>query len=337
MPPVRHLSASYACDGRRRRAVRAFTLTEIMVAMTILGLASVMTMGVFVATLKRADHSELALKGTAELRNASDTISQAVRSASQYPTIPSVTSPALPGLKLLVPPKDVAYVAVQDITWIDSANTIKGSKGNQRVLKLSDLTIPSVATSVWSSASRPSGTVSSATFSTYFIGNAAVPTDTDLNDYFTVGDTITIPATSFGVRTQGVINSISSNAGTKTITLTNAIGVDVPNGTKIVATSGRKMMFEVVNTNDSHKGELRYYPDSSDLTHYSILARDIDPQPLSDPAKSSSARTTPFAIAASPGNYVTINLQKLPAATTTGRTLQGIRTTAFTRTDPTLQ
>jgi type II secretory pathway pseudopilin PulG len=319
--------------SRTRRGLRAFTLTEILISTSILGLATTMTMAVFIAALKRANHTELALKGTAELRYASDVISKAVRSSSRYPTIPATSS----GRQLLVAPKDVAYFTVYPVTWIDAANTTKGVKAAQRLLKLNDPpVIPSVAASVWASTDRPSGAVTSASFSTYFASAATTAGDTDLNDYYSVGDTVTIPATTFGAETTCVINSISNNATPKTLTMSVNIGVDVPEGTKILATSPHRAMFEVVNTNDSHKGELRYYPDSTALTKYTILARDIDPQPLSNPADSASTRTTPFSVTASPGNYVILNLQKLPAATTTGRTLQGVRTTVFTRTDPTL-
>jgi len=304
------------------RGTRGFTLTEILVSTTILGLAVGMTMVVFIAALKRAQHTETALKGTAELRYASDIVSQAVRSASQFPTV------ANSGLQLYVAPPDLGYAVVQDTTWLDAAHTVKGSKSNQRMLHIADATVTAVVVSAWKAASRPTGAIATTDVGTYFIDTSGLPT-TDLRKMFSVGNTITIPATAFGASTTGVINSISNNAGTKTITLTNNIGVDVPNGTKILATSGARALFEVRSN-----GDLRYYPDSTDLTVFSLLAHDIDPSPLSDPSDRNSATTVPFTIAPATPNYVVINLQKVPAGTRIGRTLQGVQTTAYTRTNP---
>ncbi len=301
---------------------RGYTLVEILVATTILGLAVSMAMVVFIAALKRAQHTEVALKGTEELRYATDMISQAVRSAAQLPTV------AGSGLQLIVPPKDLGYAVVQDTTWLDGAHTVSGSKSNQRMLHVSNFTQPSVVTSAWLNTGRPSGAIATADIATYFIGTANLPT-TDLRDIFSVGDTITIPATAYGAQTTGVINSISNNANNKTLTLTNNLGVDVPNGTKIAATSGRRIMFEVTAA-----GDLRYYPDNRDLTRFRVLAHDIDPSPLSDPAVSTSTTTLPFVIPSSSTDYVIVNLQKVPAGTRVGRTLQGVRTTVYARTDP---
>ncbi len=316
-------SRSKPVPGYRSGGARAFTLLEVLIATTILGLALSMSMVVFLAAMKRAQHTETGLKGTAELRFASDLISQSVRSASQLPTVASS------GLQLIVPPKDLGFAVVQEITWLDTAHTVKGSKSNQRVLHVSNFTLPAVVTSAWLSSTRPTGAISSSDVATYFISSSNLPA-TDLNDIFTVGDTISLPVPSAGTPTTGVINSISNNINNKTITLTANIGVDVPNGTKIQATSGKRVMFEVRSN-----GDLRYYPDNRDLTKYSVLAHDIDPSPLSDPADSSSATTVPFSIPSGSTDYVIINLQKVPAGTTVGRTLQGVRTTAYTRTDPT--
>ncbi|PTX91386.1 type II secretion system protein [Opitutus sp. ER46] len=312
----------------RRQA--GFTLTEVLVATSILGLAISMTMVVYVAAMKRAHHTEFGLKGTAELRYATDVISQAVRSASQLPTVESG------GLKLLVPPKDIGYATVEDITWIDDAKTIKGTKSDQKVLKLSDLTLPAVVVSAWKSAARPAGAITNTDVATYFKAASEMPT-TDLNSIFAVGDTITIPATAFGIATQRVINSISNSKGNKTLTLTAKLGVSVPSGTRINATSGRRMMFEVVSAEGKNQGELRYYPDSKNTAQYTVLARDIDFSPLSEPANVSSTATVPFVIPTDAKNYVIINLQKVPGGSGSGRTLQGVQTTVYTRTDPTNQ
>ena len=320
----------FAATGSRCSPSRAgFTLTEVLIAVTILGMAMSLAMVVWIAALKRADHTEKGLKGTAELRYACDVISQAVRSASELPTVGNMTvgNVTYNGVQLIVPPKDLGYALVLDTTWIDGAQTTKGSKSSQKVLKVSNYTLPAVVNSAWASSSRPSGAITD--IGSYFV-TAANLQSTDLNNIFSVGDTITIPATAFGPATSGVINSISNNAGNKTLTLVNNLGVDVPNGTKIAATSGRRIMFEV-ETN----GDLRYYPDKRDLTKYTVLAHDIDPTPLSDPANSSSTTTVPFAISSTATDYVTVNLQKIPAGSIAGRTLQGVRTTAYTRTDPT--
>lgn len=312
-----------------RLKLAGFTLTEVLISTTILGVAVSMTMVVFIAALKRAQHTELGLKGTAELRYSADVISQTVRSAAQLPTVEAG------GLKLVVPPKDLGYATVLETTWIDQVNNVKGSKSNQRMLHVSNVTLPAAVTSVWSGAGRPGGPITSADISRYFIDASRIPA-TDLNDLFSSGDTITIPATGYGPETRRVINHISNNPGNKTLTLTENLGVDVPNGAKIAAASGRRVMFEVVATGES-KGELRFYPDRRNLSKYTVLARDISPTPLPDPAVETGTNTVPFTISSASDSAVIINLQKQPKGTMAGRTLQGVRTTVFARTDPTLQ
>ncbi len=305
----------------RSRSHRGFTLLEVLIATTILGMAVSMTFVVYLAAIKRARHTEDALKGTAELRHATDVISQAVRSASQAPTV------AGGGTQLLVPPKDLGYAIVNETTWLDAAHTVKGSKSNQRMLKVSNFTLPAVVNSAWLDADRPAGALGSGQVASYFVGTANLET-ADLRDIFSVGDTLTIPATAFGPQVTGVINSISNNPGAKTITLTSNLGVDVPDGTKLAATSGRRLLFEV--TSD---GILRYYPDHRDRTRFSILARDITRTPRATPT--GAATTVPFEIPATSTDFVIVNLQKIPAGTRLGRTLQGVSTNVYTRTDPT--
>jgi prepilin-type N-terminal cleavage/methylation domain-containing protein len=296
-----------------------FTLVEVMVAMTILLIATSLTMGAYVAALKRTLHAQKALNGETELRYAVDLLSDAVRSAPQLPVVEGS------GLQLVVAPKNLGYATVLDTTWIDSLHNVKGSKSNQRMLHLSNVTPSVVVNSVFGSSARPAGSLAAGDVATYFNDASALPT-TDLNDLFASGDTLTIPATSYGPETTGVINNISNNSGNKTLTLTASLGVDVPNGTRIAATAGPRMLFAVQAT-----GDLRYYPDQRDLTHFIVIAHDIDPAPLTDPSDTTSARTTPFTIS---GSVVSLNLQQVPAGSMTGRTLQGVRTVIYTRTDP---
>ncbi len=329
------------CRSRKRltgRRAAGFTLLEILVAMTILLVAIGLVLGVYLAALKRVVHSENALKGATEVRAATDLISQAVRSAPMTPLLldkdgnskDAYGNPYTAGPQLLVAPKDLGYATVLETTWIDVPRGVKGSKDNQKVLKVSNITPNAVAFSIFDSSARPAGALTAGDVSTYFTDGSNLPT-TDLNDLFSVGDTITIPATAYGAATTGdKINSISNNAGNKTLTLDNNLGVNVPNGTKIMAIRGRRLLFSIV-TDGTQKGDLRFYPDSRDLTKYAVLARDIDPAPFSDPADTGSARTVPFSIS---GRYVTLNLQKLPRGTTAGRTVQGVQTTVLTRTDP---
>jgi prepilin-type N-terminal cleavage/methylation domain-containing protein len=297
----------------------AFTLVEVLVAMTILVMAMGATMTAYLAAVKRAFHTEKTLKGTTELRAATDFISQAARSAPLAPVAQSG------GTQLVIAPKNLGYATVLETTWIDALHNVKGSKSNQRMLKVSNVTPAIVVVSLFSSEDRPPGAIGTADITTYLIDGTSLPT-TDLNDLFASGNTITIPATAYGPVTTGIINNISNNPGNKTLTLTAALGVDVPNGTKIMATAGCRLLFSV-----EANGDLRYYPDRRDLTKYAILARDIDPRPLTDPTNASSARTVPFTVS---GRYLTINLQKVPAGTMAGRTVQGVQTTVLTRTDP---
>ncbi|MBC7367825.1 MAG: prepilin-type N-terminal cleavage/methylation domain-containing protein [Undibacterium sp.] len=306
---------------RPDRSRSAYTLMEIMVAMTILLLAMGITMVAFLSVLKRAVHSEKMLKGATELRYATDYITQVMRSAPQTPVV------STGGLQLLVAPANLGYATVLGTTWIDSVHNVRGSKSNQRMLHLSNVTPVAVVASIFRSTARPAGALASADVSIYFKDSSTLPV-VDLNDLFASGDTLTIPSTVYGQTTTGVINNISNNSGNKTLTLTANLGVDVPDGTKIPATAGRRLLFEVRSG-----GDLRCYPDSRDLTKFFVLARDIDPAPLSVPSNTASARTVPFVIS---GRYLTLNLQQLPTGTAAGRTVQGVQTTAFTRTDPLL-
>lgn len=300
-----------------RRA--GFTLVEVLVATTILLIAMGITMVVYLAVLKRARFSEKTLKGMTELRYTSDYISQAVRSAPQTPVVQNS------GLQLLVAPKNLGYATVLATTWIDTLHDVKGSKFNQRMMHISNATPAAVVTSVFRGSGRPSGAVTTADVGTYFTDATSLPV-TDLNDLFSSGDSLTIPATAYGPVTTGVINNISNNPGNKTLTLTAALGVDVPNGTKIVASAGQRLLFSVESN-----GDLRYYPDRRNMTVFFVLARDIDVAPLSVPSDTSSPRTRPFVIS---GRFVTLNLQQLPRGSVAGRTVQGVQTTVFTRTDP---
>lgn len=288
-------------------------------AISILVIATAIAMGAFFSILKRTLHSERLLKGTTELRYTTDLISQAVRSA---PLIPIVQSS---GRQLLVAPKDLGYATVFEATWIDHLRNVKGSKSNQRVLHVSDVTPAAVVTSVFKSDARPSGVIGASSVATYFKGAGSLPT-VDLADVFTAGDSITIPATLYGSQTICVINNIGNSSGDKTVTLTAALGVDVPNGTAIMASAGRRILFSVeVN------GDVRYYPDNRDMARFSVIARDVDPAPLTTPSDTTSARTVPFAIT---GRYLTFNFQKIPRGTMAGRTVQGVQTAVLTRTDP---
>ncbi len=291
-----------------------------MVAMTIFGLAMGITLVAFVAALKRARHSELAIEGATELRRANDVISEAARSAPQPLLIQSG------GSEVLVPPKDSGYATVLATTWIDMIHNVKGSKANQRMLHLSNFAVSAVSVNAFAGGARPAGAITASDIGTYF--DSALPI-IDLNDVFSTGDTVTIPASPYGAQTTGVINNISNNSGNKTLTLDANLGVDVPNGTRIPGTAGRWILFSV-QTN----GELRFFPDHRDLTRFSVLARDIDPSPLSDPANPASAVTVPFTLTE---RTLTLNLQKLPRGTTAGRTVQGVNTIVFVRTDPLIQ
>lgn len=319
MTPARpHLRLSF----RRRAGIprhAAFTLLEVMVALTIMAIALTVTTGAYLAALKRGLHAERALRGAAELRYATQVISEAVRSTPLALTVQNN------GRQLIVAPKTLGFAIVQETTWIDTLHNVKGSKSNQRMLKVADM-VPSVVTvSVFASTARPAGAVSTGEVATYFVDAGDLPS-LDLNDLFATGDTITIPATAYGPATTGVIKSISNNSGTKTLTLTAALGVDVPNGTRLLAAGGPRAMFSVENN-----GDLRYYPDRRNTARFTVLAHDIDAAPLSNPADSTSARTTPFAIA---GRYLTLNLQQIPRGGAAGRTLQGVQTTVLVRSDP---
>ena len=301
----------------RRR--EGYTLLEMMVAMTVLAIVATMAFASFIALLRRVTHAEGVVKGATEVRYAADMISQSVRGAPQTPLVQAS------GCDLVVMPYNLGYATVEDVTWIDAVHNMKGSKSNQRVLKLSSR-IPAAATSsIFTSTARPTGAVASTDIATYFKDSAQLAT-IDLNDLFAVGGTISIPATAYGSAVTRTINSISNNSGNKTLTATSNWGVNIPNGTKIFATGGRRILFRVTST-----GDLRYYPDNRDMNKYSVLATDINPAPLVNPAETTSGTTVPFSIT---GNYLTLNLQKIPAGRPAGRTLQGFQTSVYVRTDP---
>lgn len=297
-------------------------MSEVMVAMTILLIAMSITMGAYLVALKRGVHTQNTLQATGQLRYATDLISESVRSSPQEPAVQSS------GRQLLVAPKDLGFGSVYPVTWIDTIRNVKGSKGNQRVLKLKDFVPAAVSRNIFKGSARPTGAVSSSSISTYFNDASSLPA-IDLDELFAVGDSLTIPATAYGPAFTKQINSISNNSGTKTLTMTDNLGFDVPEGTKITATSGRRLMFSV-ETN----GDLRFYRDHRDTTKFVLLARDVDYQPYSVPWDQTSARTTPFAIS---GRVVTINFQHLPKGGMAGRTVQGVQTQVYARTDPLIQ
>lgn len=308
---------------RSRRAPAAgFTLVELLIAASVAAIAMVVTLVGYLAVLKSGYHSEKMMVGVAQLRYANDTIAQAVRSSPRSPTVDST------GLRLIIAPDDLGYASIKDITWIDQPNGVKGSKSNQRVLKIADGAPAAATESPFLNASRPAAALSASDVSTYFKTSSAA-SDIDLDDLFQSGDSITIPATAYGAAVTRTINNISSNSGTKTMTLTANLGVEVPNGTRIMSSGGRRVQFEVTAA-----GMLRYYPDNRDLTKFRVIATDIDPSPLTDPTNPSSAVTVPFAVSQ---RSVTVNLQKLPRGSTAGRTVQGVQTIVFARSDPTIQ
>lgn len=290
-------------------------------ALSIFTLALGLTMSAFLAATKRAVHTERVASGTTALRHAADLISEAVRSSPQTPLLLSG------GTQLLLAPRDLGYATVLATTWIDTLHNVKGSKANQRMLHISNVIPAAVTASVYRSAARPGGAVAAYDVATYFTDGSALRT-IDLNDLFASGDTLAIPATPYGPATTGVINNISNNSGNKTLTLTDNLGVDVPNGTRIAATSGRRILFSVESN-----GDLRYYPDRRNMARFVVLARAIDPAPYSVPSDTGSPRMAPFTLS---GRNVGINLQYLPAGSMAGRTVQGLQTVAFTRTDPLL-
>jgi len=307
--------------GRNQAHLRrcGFTLAEVLMALAIFGVVMSLTMPAVIEVLKRSRHAESAMKGAEELRYVTALISQVVRSAPQSPEVQAG------GLELLIAPKDLGYVTVGDTTLIDSLRGVKGSKFDQRILKLSNIAGSAVISPVFASDARPAGQVTAGSYGTYFIDGSSLPS-IDLDEMFTVGDTIKIPATPYGGAISSQIASISSGAGDKTITLEDDLGVNVPNGTRIATTSSRRLLFSVQSN-----GELRYYVDHRDLSSYTVIARDIDASPLTDPADSASVETVPFTLS---GRNVLVNVQKLPAGTMVGRTVQGAITTIYARTNP---
>lgn len=302
------------------REVRAFTLTEIMVAMAILAVVVLMAFVGMIAVLRGVAHTDAMVKGSSEIRHAADRISLAVRSAPRIPLVESS------GCDLIVVPYNLGYAIVEGNTPIDAVNNVYGSKASQKMLKLSDLTPSAVASSIFAASARPTGAVSAGQISTYF-NNASALSTIDLNDLFEVNDIITIPATAYSTTfVNRTINSISNNSGNKTITVTAKLGVDVPNGTKIFPSKGARTLFRVTPS-----GELRYFPDNRKMGTFTTLATDINPAPLSNPGDATSSPTVPFALV---GNLLTINLQKVPRGTQAGRTLQGVQTSVYVRTDP---
>lgn len=325
--PVRAGLARSGSDARRGSARAGFTLVEIMVSMAILAVGMTITMVVFIAAVKRANHTENMLKDTSELRYAADMISQAVRSASQPPTTNTASNSfGAAGTQLYIAPGTFGYLLVDEITWLDTAHTIKGTKSGQKNLKV-DAYRSTATYTPFSSTSRPTGALATTDVGTYFLSSASVPSPT-VSSLLSVGDTLSVPQTSYGPAQTATVNSVSNNSGTATVTVTNNFAYSIPQGTKISIQSAHTQMFAVVG------GQLRFYPDSSVTTNYTVLASDISSTPLSDPSNKSSAPTVPFVISSTNTSYVSINLQMLPKGTPAGRTLQGVLTTAYSRTNP---
>lgn len=315
-----------------------FTLVELMVATAILGIVMGLTLVAYTGVAKRAFHTEATIKGSSELRYAADMISQAVRSASQ-PIVVSAN-----GLQLDVPPDTlgVAFITGPG-TKIGPLSDGEGYKDTAPMVKVGDYSAAIATSSIFASSARPTAALTASDVVTYFKTQAYLEANEELNidrktgGLFRVGDVITIPATAYGTSVTLTIKSVSNGKNNKTITFTDKLGVDVPLGTRILPTSAvPRMRFEVIPEtakNVDTRGQLRYYPDADQNT-FIVLATDVDASPVSNPADPTSAATTPFVLN---GRVVTLNLQKLPRGTIAGRTVQGVQTKAYARTDPSVQ
>lgn len=300
-----------------------FTLAEILIATTIFTLVAAIAMVAMVAIIKRNDHTYNLTVGTSELRIASDFITQAVRTSPIAPIISNS------GKTLDVAPPVVYYATVADTAVVDALKNpnILGVLPTQDTIQFS-VRARQPATKWILTGTCPSASISS-TGSTFL-----TLTDhpiIDLDDMFDVGATISVPATRYGSAKTLVIQTITNTSSSKILKFTTPVGIMIPNGTQIAATSARRVRFEITST-----GDLRNYPDSRNLTVFTVLATNVSDNPRVDASDSASANQAPFTLGstAPTARNVTINLQRLPKGTITGRSENGIRSTIYSRTDP---
>ncbi len=309
----------------RSHTRHGFSLSEVMIAMSVFTVVAAIAMLALVALVKRNDHTFNTTAGVAELRTATDLITQAVRSS---PTLPIVEDG---GRTLIVAPPIVYYATVQGTDVVDNLRTpnILGIAGGRDTITFPVRSRQPATTWIMADAC-PSSAISA--LGSTFIGSANHP-ELDLDDMFSVGDSVSIPGTRYGVPITLVVRSITNTASVKSLRFTTALPTSpselkIPNGTQIAASSGRRLKFSV-QTN----GELRYWRDDRVAASYTVIATNLTTQPRANPESSSSAVEPCFNFIQA-DRTVQMNLQRLPAGRLSGRTEIGIRTWIHARTRP---
>jgi hypothetical protein len=301
------------------------TLTEVLIASTLLTLVSSVTMSAVISVVKTTLNTQNTGVGVAEVRYAGDFITKYMRASPITPRVidsPNSAQPNVdqPGCIIELAPNEGYYACVDGATVIDTPRNIKGVNKNQDTIIIASNMRHPVAKDILT-GTCPSSSISSP--NSHF---STTEQPITLSEMFAIGNSITIPGTKFGSSQTRTIKTISGNSIVLTANLTHPI----PNGTPIPATNARKIRFEV-----AANGELRFYRDARDLTAYSILAREISADPRVDAHDSASALTKPFVY--NPGTRVLkINFQRLPAGSQTGRSETGLSTKVQLRTDPRL-
>lgn len=310
-----------------KRKQSGFTLTEVLIAASLMTVVVGITLVAFVALLKRNLHTDQIARGGNEIRYSFDFLTKSVRAS---PIAPIITNS---GCTMEVAPNEFYYATVAGTTNIDPLRGIQGAAAAQKTIVFSDKCRQPAAKSILTGAC-PSSSVSSP--GSTFLSVSDFPS-LDVADFFQVGDVVTIPATIYGGAQVRTIQSITNTSSTKSITFTTNLTDRVPNGTQIAATALRRMKFEVTSG-----GQLRYYRDSTG-TNYRIIAENITQTPRVDAYDTSSPLTQPFTYYANatlvsgvtvPARTLRVNLQRLPVGSTAGRTELGLVTSILLRTDP---
>lgn len=313
-----------------------FTLSELLVSLSVFSLCVVIAMGAMITVLKRSDHTELTTASHQELRYSVSLISKTVRTA---PRLPEVSAN---GRTLRVPAVQAGVltqgpaIAGGNMSWGDG---IQGWRYNQQTLQISPH-IPEdqregtgVMASIFSDLDElPAGSINSVTEG-YFIGLPSGVGAYDLNQMLFQGMQITIPAdppytpnpVTVTVRSNPGAIAPPVGDGDKTLSLTTNLGSFVRNGARISLPSVAPMRMFTVEDN----GDLRYYPNAADTSRFRVIAQHINPTPNGLDGEP----TTPFAQGIN-SREVIINLERLPPGRASGRTAVALRTRAYARTDP---
>jgi len=347
-----------------------FTLVEIVISSTILLVVVGATMSTFLGITKQYTLLATASDISLDIQSASRRVFEAVQASPSAPTILNASGGAgvttvivagpptisvTSGVSIRLSPATLHYVMVVGNTVpagsplppapplpntgpdiLDAATNTTGYVNTRSTINLHTVS-PQATTRrlLIDGAACPSGEISTLDNTVFASNSVGYPSGP--GNLFEDGDVVTIPVTAFGGAVQLTVRSHTATSLTFTTSLNPALSNwTLPNGTLIENTAGPRTLLTVMSANSGsfQRGDLVLFPDDRDLTRFTLLARNIDPNPRVEPTNPASATESPFNFNNDPDiRELTVNLQCLPAGNrVAGRATAGIRTKIRVRT-----